>query len=83
MKLQRRDMLKFAGLAGVAGSGALVGCAMNTLGTPDKARVLVVGGGFGGATAAKYVRLLSNAKRLSSRARCRTWCSAAAACSPS
>ena len=62
MKLQRRDLLKATGAAAALGSLGLTGCAMNTLGTPDKARVLVVGGGFGGATAAKYVRLLSDSK---------------------
>jgi len=37
----------------------LVGCA--TTGTiPSKAKVVVIGGGYGGATAAKYVRMLSN-----------------------
>ncbi len=41
--------------------GGLVGCA--TTGTiPSKARVVVIGGGYGGATAAKYVRMLSNYK---------------------
>jgi NADPH-dependent 2,4-dienoyl-CoA reductase/sulfur reductase-like enzyme len=35
---------------------------MNRVGTPGAARVLVVGGGYGGATAAKYVRLLSDRK---------------------
>lgn len=41
--------------------GSMVGCA--TTGTiPSKARVLVIGGGYGGATAAKYVRMLSNYK---------------------
>jgi NADPH-dependent 2,4-dienoyl-CoA reductase/sulfur reductase-like enzyme len=45
--MQRRDFLKLAGALSVAG------CATPT---PSKARV-VVGGGFGGATAAKYLRL--------------------------
>ncbi|MDO8448938.1 MAG: NAD(P)/FAD-dependent oxidoreductase [Rhodoferax sp.] len=41
--------------------GGMVGCA--TTGTiPSKAKVLVIGGGYGGATAAKYVRMLSNYK---------------------
>jgi sulfide dehydrogenase [flavocytochrome c] flavoprotein chain len=43
----------------------LAGCAadrINPAGMPDSARVLVVGGGFGGATAAKYVRLFSGNK---------------------
>ncbi|HEV3008355.1 MAG TPA: FAD-dependent oxidoreductase, partial [Burkholderiales bacterium] len=46
--MKRRDFLKLAGAASVAG------CATAT---PSKARVVVVGGGFGGATAAKYIRL--------------------------
>jgi sulfide dehydrogenase [flavocytochrome c] flavoprotein subunit len=45
--MKRRDFLKLAGAA------ALAGCAT----TPSKARVVVVGGGFGGATAAKYIRM--------------------------
>ena len=59
MTLQRRTLLKATGAAGAL---TLAGCAANMIGTPDKARVLVVGGGFGGATAAKYVRLLSDSK---------------------
>jgi len=39
--------------------GSLVGCA-STGTIPAKAKVVVIGGGYGGATAAKYVRLLSN-----------------------
>jgi sulfite dehydrogenase len=46
--VKRRDFLK------VAGAISLAGCATPT---PPKARVVVVGGGFGGATAAKYIRL--------------------------
>jgi sulfide dehydrogenase [flavocytochrome c] flavoprotein subunit len=46
--MKRRDFLKLAGAA------SLAGCAT---GIPSKARVVVVGGGFGGATAAKYIRL--------------------------
>ena len=48
--MKRRDFLKLAGAISVAG------CATPTA-TPSKARVVVVGGGFGGATAAKYIRL--------------------------
>ncbi len=39
----------------------LTGCA-SMAGIPAKAQVVVVGGGYGGATAAKYVRLLSDYK---------------------
>src|SRR5687767_2092378 len=46
--MKRRDFLKAAGAA------SLVGCATPT---PSKARVVVIGGGYGGATAAKYIRL--------------------------
>jgi sulfide dehydrogenase [flavocytochrome c] flavoprotein chain len=46
--MKRRDFLK------VAGAASLVGCATPT---PAKARVVVIGGGYGGATAAKYIRL--------------------------
>ncbi|MFY9314347.1 MAG: FCSD flavin-binding domain-containing protein [Burkholderiales bacterium] len=53
--MKRRDFLKLAGAATAAGSlPGLSGCASTT---PSKARVVVIGGGFGGATAAKYVRL--------------------------
>jgi sulfide dehydrogenase [flavocytochrome c] flavoprotein subunit len=45
--VRRRDFLK------IAGAAALAGCA----GASARARVVVVGGGFGGATAAKYLRL--------------------------
>jgi NADPH-dependent 2,4-dienoyl-CoA reductase/sulfur reductase-like enzyme len=53
MSMQRRDFLKAGAAAAAMG---LAGCA----GMPgaSKARVVVVGGGYGGATAAKYIRLL-------------------------
>jgi len=47
--MKRRDFLK------AAAAVSLTGCA--TTATPSKARVIVVGGGFGGATAARYIRL--------------------------
>ena len=46
--MKRRDFLK------VAGAVAVAGCASTA---PSKARVVVIGGGFGGATAAKYIRM--------------------------
>ena len=39
----------------------MVGCA-STGSIPARAKVVVIGGGYGGATAAKYVRMLSNYK---------------------
>ena len=56
--MQRRQWMQGAGALGLL---ALSGCATMG-GAPSKARVLVVGGGYGGATAAKYVRLLSQYK---------------------
>jgi sulfide dehydrogenase [flavocytochrome c] flavoprotein subunit len=52
--MKRRDLLKFAGAGATLGAfGPLAGCAS----VPSRARVVVIGGGFGGATAAKYLRL--------------------------
>jgi NADPH-dependent 2,4-dienoyl-CoA reductase/sulfur reductase-like enzyme len=54
--VQRRELL-----AGLASGGALLGlggCAVWHQ-RPSAAKVVVIGGGFGGATAAKYLRLLS------------------------
>lgn len=50
--LKRREFLKLAGAAALSAAG----CAGTGSGTP-KARVVVIGAGFGGATAAKYIRL--------------------------
>jgi sulfide dehydrogenase [flavocytochrome c] flavoprotein chain len=56
--MQRRQILQSAAAFGLL---ALTGCA-TTSSIPSKAKVVVIGGGFGGATAAKYVRLLSQYK---------------------
>ena len=53
--MDRRDFLRSAAALGLLGAS---GCA--TTAVPDKARVVVVGGGYGGATAARYVRLFSD-----------------------
>ncbi len=55
MKLNRRDFLKMTGAA--AAAGALYGCAG---GARASGHVVVIGGGYGGATAAKYIRMWSN-----------------------
>jgi sulfide dehydrogenase [flavocytochrome c] flavoprotein subunit len=54
MSIRRREFLK-AGAAGMALAG-LAGCA--SVGGAARARVAVVGGGYGGATAARHIRLL-------------------------
>lgn len=46
--MKRRDFLKMAGAVSLAGCAAM---------TASKARVVVIGGGYGGATAAKYIRM--------------------------
>ncbi|MEY2954222.1 MAG: hypothetical protein RLZZ401_2309, partial [Pseudomonadota bacterium] len=55
--MQRRNFIQ-ASLA-LGGLGTLASCA-STSSLPARASVVVVGGGYGGATAAKYVRLLSD-----------------------
>ncbi len=56
--MQRRHFLHSSAALSLLGLGA---CATPSS-IPDKARVVVIGGGYGGATAAKYVRLLSDHK---------------------
>ena len=56
--MKRRNLVQAGFALGAAFS--FTGCA-NTFGAvPSKAKVVVVGGGYGGATAAKYVRMLSD-----------------------
>ncbi len=55
--MQRRSFLQSSAALSLLGLSA---CASMSI--PAKARVVVVGGGYGGATAAKYVRLLSDYK---------------------
>jgi NADPH-dependent 2,4-dienoyl-CoA reductase/sulfur reductase-like enzyme len=59
MNMQRREFLKAAGAAGAA--GALAGCA-SMPGGAAAGKVVVVGGGYGGATAAKYIRMWSGGR---------------------
>jgi len=55
--MQRREFIGALGASAMAGS--LAGCA-TAGGSASGAKVVVIGGGFGGATAAKYVRSWSN-----------------------
>jgi NADPH-dependent 2,4-dienoyl-CoA reductase/sulfur reductase-like enzyme len=55
MALKRRDFLKLA--AAGAGAATLSACGGAGLFGGPRARVVVVGGGFGGATTAKYLRM--------------------------
>ncbi|HET9205719.1 MAG TPA: FAD/NAD(P)-binding oxidoreductase [Burkholderiaceae bacterium] len=56
--LSRRHVLG-AGLA-AAVAAPLLGCATTSASGPSIGRVVVIGGGFGGATAARYLRLWAN-----------------------
>lgn len=57
--MQRRQFVQTVGAgSAVAGLGLMSGCA--TSGRASGAKVVVVGGGYGGATAAKYLRLFSD-----------------------
>jgi sulfide dehydrogenase [flavocytochrome c] flavoprotein chain len=59
--MQRRDFLKLAGASATAGaSGLLAACATEPTVSKPIGRVIVIGGGFGGATAARYLRKWSN-----------------------
>jgi sulfide dehydrogenase [flavocytochrome c] flavoprotein chain len=54
-RLSRRHLMTLAGSAALAAPSLL---RAQTAGTGTGARVVVIGGGFGGATAAKYLRVL-------------------------
>ena len=59
MRMRRRDFLSALGSGfGASVVSALPGCA--STGSPARGRVVVVGGGYGGATAAKYIRMWSD-----------------------
>ena len=59
MNMQRRGFLKT--LAATGAAGAIAGCATTGSG-PSMGKVVVVGGGYGGATAAKYIRMWSDGR---------------------
>ena len=57
--MKRRQLIQAAGAGSVLGSlGMITGCA--TSGGSGGPHVVVVGGGYGGATAAKYIRMWSD-----------------------
>ena len=56
--MQRRQFIQTTALGSAAGVLGLSGCA--TVGSGSGPKVVVVGGGYGGATAAKYVRMWSD-----------------------
>ncbi|MFO7582521.1 FCSD flavin-binding domain-containing protein [Guyparkeria sp.] len=64
MSLSRRGFLKLsAAMASAGAMGAATGCQQgngNGGGTASGKRVVVIGGGFGGATAAKYVKMFDD-----------------------
>jgi sulfide dehydrogenase [flavocytochrome c] flavoprotein subunit len=58
-RISRRDLIRLAASGAVVSS--LTGCA-SLSGPPPLGRVVVVGGGFSGATAAKYLRIWSEGR---------------------
>jgi len=58
--IDRRRLLQGLALGGAAGSLGLLSACATSGGSPTKAQVVVVGGGYGGATVSKYIRLLSD-----------------------
>ena len=58
-KISRRRFIKLVGAAGGVSAVAsiLSGCASISTGS-TKSKVVIIGGGFGGATAAKYIRMM-------------------------
>ena len=60
MTMQRREFLKAAAATGA--TSALASCATMSPGGPSIGKVVVVGGGYGGATAAKYIRIYSEGR---------------------
>ena len=57
-EINRRDFIKLLG-AGAAGA-SIAGCAQTAApGHSSQGRVVIVGAGYGGATAAKYIRMWS------------------------
>lgn len=59
--INRRDLLKLTGLAGVStllgGKAFAMSSKVDESAVKGKAHVVVIGGGFGGATAAKYIKV--------------------------
>ena len=51
--MRRRTLLQVSGVAALAGCAGISG---------SRPQVVVIGGGYGGATAARYVRLFSDRK---------------------
>jgi len=58
--MKRRNFVQASLALGSMGSLASMVACSTTGRIPEKSRVVVVGGGYGGATTAKYVRMLSN-----------------------
>lgn len=56
-KISRRSFVKLLGASGALSSMGLIGCETMQKSPAKPARVVVIGGGFGGATCAKYLRM--------------------------
>lgn len=60
MALNRRDFIKWSTAATVLGAVPACSVAPKSELTKSAPRVVIIGGGFGGATAAKYIRMWAN-----------------------
>ena len=58
--INRRDFAKSVGALSLVSAAGITGCA--SIGGVAKPKVVVVGGGYGGATAAKYIAMWSEGK---------------------
>lgn len=63
-KLTRREFVKALGVSGAAGVTMLGAAGCETTGEKGAGKVVVIGGGFGGATAAKYVKYFDPSKEV-------------------
>ena len=59
MAYTRRDFIRTAGVGAAVGTATLAGCSVAPSAKKSAGRVVVIGAGYAGATAAKYVRLLA------------------------
>ena len=58
--MQRRRLFAAFGAMGIAAAASPLLCGCATTGSAARGKVVVVGGGYGGATAAKYIRMWSD-----------------------
>ena len=58
MTMERRNFLKLLGAGAATATVGLAGCATQSVSASGGRKVVVIGGGFGGTIAAKYIRMM-------------------------